>query len=97
MDTQHSHTVHQTYQYIHKLALEQRRELETVLSRCRMRYHRAQEQGKTWWERGHAIAATYSQQQGELPDLQVVCSEFAEINAQVVQVVLLRPATRGRS
>jgi len=69
---------------------EQAQALELVLSRCRMLYNCALEQRKTWWERGQGKRATYYQQKGELPELKTACSDYAEVNAQVLQDVILR-------
>src|SRR5262245_61463315 len=69
---------------------EQARTLETVVWRCRLLYNTALEQRKTWWARGQGKSATYYQQKAELPDLKAACPEYAEINAQVLQDVLLR-------
>src|SRR5260370_40625518 len=83
-------SVRKTYQY-HLLPMsEQEQTLETVLSRCRMLYNVAFEQRKTWWGRGQGIGATYYQQKAELPDLKVACPDYAEVNAQVLQDVILR-------
>ena len=61
-----------------------------VLWHCRTLYNAALEQRKTWWERGQGTSATYYHQKAELPDLKAACPEYAEINAQVLQDVLLR-------
>jgi putative transposase len=50
----------------------------------------ALEQRKTWWQRGQGIGASYYQQKAELPDLKDACLEYAEVNAQVLQEVILR-------
>jgi putative transposase len=68
----------------------QEQALEGVLSRCRTRYNAALEQRKTWWQRGQGIGATYYQQKAELPDLKEAYPEYAEVNAQVLQDVVLR-------
>ncbi len=63
---------------------------DAVLWRCCTRYNVALEQRKTWWERGHGIGATYYQQKAELPDLKAACPDYAAVNAQVLQEVILR-------
>jgi putative transposase len=68
----------------------QEQALETVLHRCRTLYNTALEQRKTWWERGQGKNATYYQQKAELPDMKAACPEYAEVNAQVLQDVILR-------
>ena len=83
-------TIHKTYQYRLEPTPDQERVLETVLWRCRTLYNTALEQRKTWWERGQGIGASYYQQKAELPDLKAAYPEYAEINAQVLQDVVLR-------
>jgi putative transposase len=68
---------------------DQARALELALSRCRTLYNAALEQRKTWWQRGQGKSATYYQQKAELPDLKADCPEFMEVNAQVLQDVIL--------
>src|SRR5215469_2799399 len=83
-------SVRKTYKYKLMPTPEQERALERVLWRCRTLYNVALEQRKTWWERGQGKSATYYQQKAELPDLKAACPEYAEINAQVLQDVILR-------
>ncbi|HKW22157.1 MAG TPA: transposase [Ktedonobacterales bacterium] len=87
---QQSSGVRKTYKYRLIPTPAQEQALESVLSRCRMLYNVALEQRKTWWARGQEKAATYYQQKAELPDLKASCLEYAEINAQVLQDVILR-------
>jgi putative transposase len=68
---------------------EQARALDTVQYRCRMLYNVALEERKTGWERC-GVSVSYFQQKAELPDLKTGCPEYAEINAQVLQDVILR-------
>ncbi|HEV2458983.1 MAG TPA: transposase [Ktedonobacterales bacterium] len=82
--------VRKTFKYKLKPTPAQEQALEMVLSRCRTLYNTALEQRRTWWDRGQGQAATYYQQKAELPDLKAACPEYAEINAQVLQDVLLR-------
>jgi putative transposase len=60
------------------------------LRRCRTLYNVALEQRRTWWGRGQVRSATYYQQKAELPDLKAACPEYAEVNAHVLQDVILR-------
>jgi putative transposase len=78
-----------TYKYKLMPTPEQERVLDTVAWRCRDLYNAALEERKTAWER-RQISVTYYQQKAELPDLKVACPEYAEINAQVLQDVILR-------
>jgi putative transposase len=64
--------------------------LESVLWHCRILYNTALEQRRTWWQRGQGKSATYYQQKAELPDLKAARPEYAEVNAQVLQDVILR-------
>ncbi|MGH2516074.1 MAG: RNA-guided endonuclease InsQ/TnpB family protein [Ktedonobacterales bacterium] len=83
-------SVRKTFQYRLNPTPEQARVLETVLYRCRTLYNVALEQRKTWWQRGQGIGASYYQQKAGLPDLKDACPEYAEVNAQVLQDVILR-------
>jgi putative transposase len=83
-------SVRKTYKYRLTPTPTQERALELGLSRCRALYNVALEQRKTWWQRGQGKAATYYQQKAELPDLKAACPEYAEVNAQVLQAVILR-------
>jgi putative transposase len=83
-------SVRRTYKYKLSPTPAQERALKVVLSRCHALYNVALEQRKTWWERGQGKSATYYQQKAELPDLKAACPEYAEINAQVLQDVILR-------
>jgi putative transposase len=82
-------SVRKTYKYKLMPTPEHQRALEQVLWRCRMLYNVALEERKTAWERCH-VSITYYQQKAELPDLKAVCPEYAEVNAQVLQDVILR-------
>src|SRR5258708_28496241 len=82
--------VRKTYKYRLMPTPAQAQALDVVLSRCHTLYNVALEQRKTWWQRGQGIDASYYQQQAELPDLKAACPEYAEVNAQVLQDVMLR-------
>jgi putative transposase len=84
------HSRRKTYKYKLAPTPEQEQALETVLWRCRVLYNVALEQRRTRWGRGQGKRATYDQQKTELPDLKAACPEYAEVNAQVLQDVLLR-------
>jgi putative transposase len=87
-------SIRKTFKYRLNPTPEQARALEVVLSRCRTLYNVALEQRKTWWERGQGIGASYYQQyyqqKAALPDLKQACPDYAEVNAQVLQDVILR-------
>jgi putative transposase len=82
--------IRKTFKYKLKPTLAQEHALERVLWHCRTLYNAALEQRKTWWGRGQGISATYYHQKAELPDLKAACLDYTEINAQVLQDVLLR-------
>jgi putative transposase len=86
-------SVRKTFKYKLTPTPSQEQALETVLSRCWTLYNVALEQRKMWRQReqcGQGKSATYYQQQAELPDLKGACPEYAEVNAQVLQDVILR-------
>ncbi len=85
-----SSSSHKTYKYHLNPTPAQEHALEAVLSRCHTLYNVALEQRKTWWERGQGRGATYYQQKAELPDLKAACPDYAAVNAQVLQDVILR-------
>jgi transposase len=87
---QHSDNVRTAFKYKLKPTPAQTQVLETVLHHCRTLYNAALEQRKTWWERGQGKSASYYQQKAEIPDLKAACLKYTEINAQVLQDVLLR-------
>ncbi len=87
---QQSSSVRKTYKYRLNPTPAQAQALEVVLARCRRLYNVALEQRKIWWGRGQGVGATYYQQKEELPDLKAACPEYAEVNAQVLQDVILR-------
>jgi putative transposase len=82
--------IRKTYKYQLNPTPAQEYALGLVLSRCRTLYNVALEQRKTWWTRGQGVAAMYYQQKAELSDLKAACPEYAEVNAQVLQDVILR-------
>jgi putative transposase len=82
-------TVRKTFKYKVMPTPEQEQELETVLWRCRRLYNTAVEERKTAWER-RGVSVTYYQQKAELPELKAACPDYAEVNAQVLQDVILR-------
>ena len=84
-----SETVRKTFKYKLMPTPAQERALGLVLSRCRTLYNVALEERKTAWERCH-VSVSYYQQKAELPDLKAACPEYAEVNAQVLQDVILR-------
>jgi Helix-turn-helix domain len=82
-------TVRKTFKYKLMPTPNQIQALELVLWRCRLLYNTALEERKTAWERS-GVSVNYYQQKAELPDLKAACPEYAEVNAQVLQDVILR-------
>jgi putative transposase len=82
-------TVRKTYQYKLKPTPEQTRLLERTVMLCRHVYNAAiGERREAWRLRG--VSITYYQQKAELPGIKEAMSEFAEVNAQVLQDVVLQ-------
>src|SRR5258708_14467866 len=89
-DDQQHNAARKTYKYKLDPTPAQAQTLTTVLQRCRTLYNCALEQRRVWWGRGQGRAATYYQQKAELPSLKAAFPEYAEVNAQVLQDVILR-------
>jgi putative transposase len=83
-------TVRKAFKYRLRPTPERERLLDRTLMLCRQVYNAALEQRRTWWGRGQGRGATYYQQKAELPDLKAMFPEYAEVNAQVLQDVVLR-------
>ena len=82
-------SVRKTYKYKLKPTLEQERVLDRTLMLCRQLYNAALEERREAW-RMRRISVTYYQQKAELPGIKEALPEFAEINSQVLQDVVLR-------
>jgi putative transposase len=89
MEQQRSDSVRKTYKYKLMPTPEQEQALEGVLWRCRTLYNTVLEERKTAWEHC-GVSLSYYQQKAALPDLKAACPEYAEVNAQVLQDVILR-------
>jgi putative transposase len=82
-------TVRKTFKYKLKPSPQQERELERVLALCRHVYNAAVgERREAWRMRG--ISVSYYQQKAELPGIKEAMPEYGEVNAQVLQDVVLR-------
>jgi putative transposase len=82
-------SVCKTYKYKLKPTCEQERLLDRALVLCRHIYNAAiGERREAWRMRG--VSVSYYQQKAELPSIKVAMPEYAEINAQVLQDVILR-------
>ncbi|HEV8192058.1 MAG TPA: transposase [Ktedonobacterales bacterium] len=85
---QQSSSVRKTNKYKLMPTPDQERALEVVLWCCRDLYNTAFEERKTAWERCH-VSISYYQQKAELPDLKADFPDYAQVNAQVLQDVIL--------
>jgi putative transposase len=82
-------TTRKSYKYRLKPTLEQERMLVRTLTLCRHVYNAAVgERREAWRIRG--ISVNYYQQQAELPEIKAAMPEYAEVNSQVLQDVVLR-------
>jgi putative transposase len=82
-------SIHKTFKYKIKPTPEQRWGLERTLMLCRHVYNAAVgERREAWLMRGASV--TYYQQKAELPGIKEAMPEYAEVNAQVLQDVVLR-------
>jgi putative transposase len=82
-------TARKTYKYKLKPTPQQERDLERALRLCRHVYNAAiGERQEAWRMRG--VSVNYYQQKAELPGIKEAMPEYAEVNAQVLQDVVLR-------
>src|SRR6476659_7318328 len=82
-------SVRKTYQYKLTPTPEQARALDRTLMLCRHIYNAAVgERREAWRLRG--VSVTYFQQKAELPGIKEAMPDYAEVNAQVLQDVILR-------
>ncbi len=82
-------TVRKTFKYKLKPTPEQERVLDRILMLCRHVYNAAVgERREAWRMRG--VTVTYYQQKAELPGIKEAMPEYAEVNSQVLQDVVLR-------
>jgi putative transposase len=82
-------SVRKMYKYKLKPAPQQERDLGRVLMLCRHIYNAAvEERQEAWRKRG--VSVSYYQQKAELPSIKEAMPEYGEVNAQVLQDVILR-------
>jgi putative transposase len=82
-------SVRKTYKYKLKPTPQQERTLDRTIMLCRHVYNAAiGERREAWQKRG--VTVTYYQQQAELPGIKEVMPEYSQVNAQVLQDVVLR-------
>jgi putative transposase len=82
-------SIRKTYQYKLKPTPEQERMLDRTLMLCRHVYNAAIGERREAW-RLRSVSITYYQQKAELPGIKEAMPEYAEVNAQVLQDVVLR-------
>src|SRR5574340_955657 len=81
--------VRKSYKYKLKPTPAQARMLERTLMLCRHVYNAAiGERREAWRMRG--VSVNYYQQKAELPGIKEAMPEYAEVNSQVLQDVVLR-------
>jgi putative transposase len=81
--------VRKSYKEKLRTTLDQERQLDVVLWRCRTLYNVALEQRKTAWERCHVSVKRFAQE-AELADIRAEFPEYAAIHSHVLQDVLAR-------
>jgi putative transposase len=81
--------VRKTFKYQLVPTPEQGRMLESVMWRCRELYNAGLQERKAAWEKCR-VCVSFAVQSAQLPAIQAVRPEYAEINAQVLQDVLHR-------
>src|SRR6476469_1298812 len=82
-------TLRKTYKYKLKPTPEQERALDRALMLCRHVYNAAiGERREAWRMRG--VSVSYYQQKAELPGIKEAMPDYAEVNGQVLQDVVLR-------
>jgi putative transposase len=82
-------SIRKTYQYKLKPTPEQERMLDRTLMLCRHVYNAAIGERRAAW-RLRSVSITYYQQKADLPGIKEAMPEYAEVNAQVLQDVMLR-------
>ncbi len=89
MDDREAQTTRKSYKYKLKPTPDQARQLEWTLMLCRHVYNAALgERREAWRMRG--VSVSYYQQKAELPDIKAALPDYAEVNSQVLQDVVLR-------
>jgi putative transposase len=82
-------TLRKTFRYKLKPTPEQERELERTLMLCRHVYNAAVSERREAWQKC-GVSVSYYQQKAELPDIKEAMPGYREVNAQVLQDVILR-------
>jgi putative transposase len=81
--------IRKTYKYKLKPTPEQKRVLDRTLMLCRHVYNAAIEERREAWRMRGIILTSY-QQKAELPGIKEAMPDYAEVNSQVLQDVVLR-------
>ena len=82
-------SIRKTYKYKLKPTSQQERLLDRTLMLCRHVYNAAVGERREAWQKC-GVTVTYYQQQAELPSVKDMMPEYGEVNAQVLQDVVLR-------
>jgi putative transposase len=82
-------TVRKTFKYKLKPTRPQERDLKHVLTLCRHVYNAAIGERREAWQKC-GVSVTYYEQKAELPGIKETMPEYGEVNAQVLQDVVLR-------
>ncbi|HEX3269066.1 MAG TPA: transposase [Ktedonobacterales bacterium] len=82
-------SVRKTFKYKLKPTPQQERVLGRTLMLCRHVYNAAVEERREAWHKC-SVTITYYQQQAELPGIKEALPEYGEVNAQILQGVVLR-------
>jgi putative transposase len=82
-------TIRKTYKYKLKPTSEQKQRMAFVLRRCCELYNAALQERKEAWQKC-GVSVTVAQQSTQLPAIKEVRPEYRDINAQVLQDVLMR-------
>jgi putative transposase len=81
--------IRKTFKYKLKPTAEQERMLDRTLMLCRHVYNAAVGERREAWRR-RSVSVTYYQQKAELPGIKAAMPEYAQVNGQVLQDVVLR-------
>jgi putative transposase len=82
-------TIRKTFKYKLRPTPCQEQELKRVLKLCRHIYNAAVGERREAW-RKCGVSVTYYEQKAELPGIKEAMPEYGEVNAQVLQDVVLR-------
>ena len=82
-------TVRKTFKYKLRPTLDQAAHFETTLRLCRELYYAALQERRDAWKM-RQVSVGYYEQKAQLPDIRQIREDWAAVNAQVLQEVVLR-------